>query len=196
MNSNETAIIEAAIRCIERYGMAQTTIRRIGAEAGMNSAAISYYFRSKDALMQRVMEVTLHNAFDETDFAFAQELPLEQRLFAIMDTLCEGALRYPGMARAHLHELFLTGRRDTPAVAAINLFLKNLADDILRRDPSLPPRQLRVALSQLAAGTFVYFATVPSLMEDFTGRALSDPQARQDYVRSLTHRLIGPLVKG
>lgn len=49
MNSEpvEIKIIEAAIECIEQFGLKGATNRRIAEKAGVNLAAINYYFRSK-----------------------------------------------------------------------------------------------------------------------------------------------------
>ena len=63
----EIKIIEAAIDCIEQFGLKGATNRRIAEKAGVNLAAINYYFRSKENLIERVMETTLHNAFDWDD---------------------------------------------------------------------------------------------------------------------------------
>lgn len=57
MSTVEDKIINATVSCIEKYGIKKTTIRQIGKEAGVNSASINYYFRSKDILMQHVMKV-------------------------------------------------------------------------------------------------------------------------------------------
>ena len=62
--SVEGKIIQAAIECIEKYGISGATNRQIALEAGVNNAAINYYFRSKEVLIQRCMEITLKNAFD------------------------------------------------------------------------------------------------------------------------------------
>jgi TetR/AcrR family transcriptional regulator, regulator of cefoperazone and chloramphenicol sensitivity len=57
--SVEQKIIDATIRCIEAYGISGANNRRIAEAAGVNIAAINYYFRSKELLIQRVMEITL-----------------------------------------------------------------------------------------------------------------------------------------
>ncbi len=58
MITTEEKIILAAINCIEKYGLENTTIRKIGEEAGTNSASISYYFRSKDIFEYSGMNYT------------------------------------------------------------------------------------------------------------------------------------------
>jgi TetR/AcrR family transcriptional repressor of uid operon len=49
------AIITAAIRCLARGGVAETSISDICKEAGMRSGHLYYYFESKDALLAAIM---------------------------------------------------------------------------------------------------------------------------------------------
>ena len=55
-------ILAAAIRVLARDGIAETTTRKIAAEAGVNQAMLRYYFGSKDELLfavsQEMMRLT------------------------------------------------------------------------------------------------------------------------------------------
>ncbi|HZS75750.1 MAG TPA: TetR/AcrR family transcriptional regulator [Ktedonobacteraceae bacterium] len=55
-------IINATIRVLARDGIAETTTRKIAAEAGVNQATLRYYFGSKDdllfAVLQEMMQLT------------------------------------------------------------------------------------------------------------------------------------------
>src|SRR5256885_15612462 len=55
-------IIAAAMRVLARGGLAQTTTRKIAAEANVNQATLRYYFGSKDdllfAVLQEMMQTT------------------------------------------------------------------------------------------------------------------------------------------
>jgi AcrR family transcriptional regulator len=57
-----TEILEAAIRVLGREGIAETTTRKIAAEANVNQATLRYYFGSKDdllfAVLQEMMRLT------------------------------------------------------------------------------------------------------------------------------------------
>jgi AcrR family transcriptional regulator len=54
----------AALTCIERDGIEATGIREIAREAGVNSAAINYYFQSKDKLLAIALERSLEQLFE------------------------------------------------------------------------------------------------------------------------------------
>src|SRR5258708_14299571 len=49
-------IIAAAIRVLARDGIAETTTRKIAAEANVNQAMLRYYFGSKDDLLFAVLQ--------------------------------------------------------------------------------------------------------------------------------------------
>ncbi len=55
MNETAPALKEAARRCIARDGLAATTSRQITREAGVNLAAITYHFGSKDRLVAEAL---------------------------------------------------------------------------------------------------------------------------------------------
>ncbi len=50
-------LLEAAIRCIEDKGYAETTARDISSAAGANLASIGYHFGSKDELLDEALVV-------------------------------------------------------------------------------------------------------------------------------------------
>jgi AcrR family transcriptional regulator len=51
-----SAILAAAAQLFARQGLAATTIKEIGAEAGVNPALLYYYFASKEALYLAVLQ--------------------------------------------------------------------------------------------------------------------------------------------
>jgi AcrR family transcriptional regulator len=54
-SATEDLLVEATLRCLGRAGMAGTTARTITSEAGVNLAAITYHFGSKDQLVDRAL---------------------------------------------------------------------------------------------------------------------------------------------
>lgn len=51
-------IVAAALRVLAREGLADSTTRRIAAEAGVNVATLNYHFGGKDELLASVLEET------------------------------------------------------------------------------------------------------------------------------------------
>lgn len=188
--TTEEKIVSATIDCIEKFGFEGTTIRRIADQAGVNSAAISYYFRSKDRLMEIVIDQTLRNAFDLDDVPDTGNQTPKDRLVAIFSHLMDGTLQFPGLTRAHLYEPFVSGRTDTPAARRLNEFLNRLAAELEARGVSLGPLELRMALIQITSATLVLSGTMPHLFDEFSGFSLIDPEIRSRYIERLVDRLL------
>ncbi len=56
VDERRTRILDAAIAVLARDGIAETTTRKIAAEAGVNQAMLRYYFGSKDDLLFAVLQ--------------------------------------------------------------------------------------------------------------------------------------------
>jgi AcrR family transcriptional regulator len=185
----ETKIIEATIACIEQYGIQGTTNRKIAELAGVNSAAINYYFRSKDALIQRVMQVTLHNAFDLEDIPQQPGDSAAERCKAIFNHLIAGGAGFPGLTRAHFYDLLTEGDYDSLAVKKINEFMQQLAEDLRARGAALDPDELRLACAQIAAAALMMILA-PRLFADKLGIDMTDEATRRQFIDRLVEHLL------
>lgn len=56
-------LLDAAIACFARSGIAATSLRAIAAEAGVTPALLHYYFGDKDQLLQAVVDERLQPVF-------------------------------------------------------------------------------------------------------------------------------------
>lgn len=98
-------IIFAAIGILEKDGARGITTRRIAAEAGVNTAAVNYYFRSKNELVRQVLSLTLSHGFaDWIEVLQDRSLDSPSRLYAALSIMLEGIERNPGVVRAHMFE--------------------------------------------------------------------------------------------
>ena len=190
MTQVENKIVDAAVACIEEYGIQKTTIRRISEKAGMNVASINYYFRSKDALMEQVLSQTLDNAFQWSDFEYTEDMPLEQQLYEVFYFFSANALKYPKLAYAHLYDIISTGSSDTQFSIKLDAFLERLAQEVKRKRPELPNSEIRIALAQMAASTLLFFSVFANTFTDYLDVDLNDLDVRADYVRRIVDRLI------
>ncbi|GHO87433.1 TetR/AcrR family transcriptional regulator [Dictyobacter formicarum] len=59
VSARRAGIIEAALRVLERDGIAETTTRKIASEAQVNQAMLRYYFGSKDELLFAVLQTLM-----------------------------------------------------------------------------------------------------------------------------------------
>ncbi len=108
-------IIAAAVRVLTRDGLAETTTRKIAAEAGVNQAMLRYYFGSKDdllfAVLQEMMRLTkeivrevattsgsIRQAIAESLKAFWAHVEAAPELQVMQYELTLYALRHPDSA--------------------------------------------------------------------------------------------------
>lgn len=185
----EEKIITAAVDCIEQYGIQGTTNRRIAEMAGINSAAINYYFRSKDTLIRRVMEVTLDNAFDWEDFSQFAGLPPVEKTIAIFEDLARGGIRYPGMTRAHFFDLLSGGSYDGLIVERFTGFVNRLSEELEKDNLKMEKEELDLACMQISAAVMMMILT-PSLFQSRFHFDLHDEAARRRFITRLVERLL------
>ncbi len=185
----EEKIITATVECIEKYGIKGTTIRQIAEQAGVNIAAINYYFRSKDALIERCMRQTLHNAFDWDDIEKLPGRTANERCKAIFHEILEGGLKYQGITRAHVYDLLVDGNYLTPFTETINEFIKKLVEDLKGRGATLPECELYLALIQITNSVMMFVLT-PDVFESRFGLSLREPESRKRYIDRLVDRLL------
>lgn len=187
--ATETNIINATIECIEKYGIQGTTNRKIAEMAGVNNAAINYYFRSKSALIERCMQVTLENAFDFEDFEQLPGRTARERCAAIFEDLIVGGLNYPGLTRSHFYELTAEGNYQSLAVEKLNEFVWNLARDMQARGVELDPEEIQLACVQISSAVLTAILA-PKLFATKFGLDMSDEKTRQRFIQRLVERLL------
>jgi AcrR family transcriptional regulator len=185
----EEKIIQATIECIEQYGLQGATNRRIAAQAGVNIAAINYYFRSKETLMKRVMKTTLDNAFDWEDFEDLPSSTPQERCTAIFEDLIQGGCNFPGLTRAHFYAVLSEGRTDSEAANRLNDFVSQLAADLRQRGIALAEEDLYLAVTEITAAV-ILMIMVPGLFQQSTDLDLCNPEARHRFVSRLVNRLL------
>ena len=186
--SVEDRIVQAAIECIEKYGVKGATNRKIAALAGVNNAAINYYFRSKEALVERCMRVTLDNAFDWEDIASLPGRTAREKCAAIFKDLIQGGINYPGLTRSHFYDLISEGNYESLAVEKLNEFVENLAKDMDQKGASLEANELRLACVQITAAAMMVILA-PQLFAPF-GFDLRNEDTRDSFVNRLVDRLL------
>ena len=187
--SVEDKIIYATVDCIETYGISGATNRRIAQVAGVNIAAINYYFRSKEALIQRVKEITLKNAIDLSTLSPMPGVSAQERCTAIFMHIIQGGHRYPGLTRAHFHNLLAEGQYDALLDEHVNRFVDDLAEDMVDHGCTLAQDELKLALIQIFSAAIMAILA-PNLFAQKHGIRLDQPESCLAYVTRLVDRLL------
>lgn len=180
-SSPEARIILATIACIERYGFTGATVRRITQAAGVNIAAINYYFGSKEALLESALAQTLHEALpkalmEATDLVARQRGNVEAGIREFFRGYLPNAFSYPRISVAHLRAALLDQDYSGPAVAAAREFMEGfyrlVAPAMLQRTEL----ERRLAVLQVWA-TIFNLAMLPQLFgverESLTGEDMA-----------------------
>lgn len=100
----EERIMSAALDCIEELGLEGTTVRAIAARADLNPAAVNYYYRSKDRLIEGALRRAWTH-FSEDIERILKEIPdPDEGLRLALRFIIEGSYRNPRIIRAVITE--------------------------------------------------------------------------------------------
>lgn len=178
-------IIIATINCIEKQGIHNVTNRSIAKEAGVNSAAINYYFGSKEKLIDETLNYALSNAMNDTMgiMNFKHE-NIYINVYALFLFVLLGMLRYPELMKAFFYEPFIGN-------GSSNGFFKrfcSLLDGFIQRlEPLIPEegrQSLRLSIAQITASTS-FIGLFPEMFKDFLGYDFKDIENVKKYMTHL-----------
>jgi TetR/AcrR family transcriptional regulator, tetracycline repressor protein len=131
-------IVSAALALVDREGLSALSMRRLGAELGVDPMAIYYYVPSKDALLDAIVEAVMADIDLGIDDPAA---PPEDRV------MC-AARAYRDVMLAHANALPIVlsrGPRTPDAMRPVELLIGIL------RDAGLPPAQAMAGMNAIAA---------------------------------------------
>lgn len=99
------SVVDAALRCIARYGVNKTTLDDVAREAGCSRATIYRVFPGgKDALGEAVVETEVARLFEAVDARIAGIDDLEELLVAAMDEVVERISAHGALTFLLVHE--------------------------------------------------------------------------------------------
>lgn len=80
-------ILSTAVRLFAEHGYADTTSKMICREAGVNIAAVNYYFGSRDDLYRAVLDDVHEHIVNEREMAVitSADLPVQEKLERVLD---------------------------------------------------------------------------------------------------------------
>lgn len=190
LNPVREKIILAAIETIEKDGLPAVTIRSIAKRAGVNSAAINYYFRSKDILIEDVFRKTISHSIEdlqvilEADSKAPREV-LEEFLCYLMD----GAILYPGLTKSHMYDVLLGRKADNYFMRRISSLLAVAAGKIRMIKPTESPEKSRDAAVCMISAV-IFPALMPRAFRPLTGKSYEDAETRRAYIRTVVEAVL------
>jgi AcrR family transcriptional regulator len=183
-------IIHAAMACLERTGIDGLTVRAISAEAGVNVAAVNYYFGGKDNLLAEIQARQLATGFleplAELDMLLANpDLSRAEALQQFFGGFIQDMSNYPRTVESHLHEGLVRQDYSGPAFTAFTSFLDGFLERT--RDMLVPgdERELRTSVAQLWSA-ILFLGMLPGATASFLGGSA----VGEDAVETFAGRLV------
>ena len=85
LHGKEGEILLAPLQCIVEKGITATSTYAIATKSGLNQGNIHYYFKSKEDLFQRILEILFHNAISNIKTIFESDLSPKHKLESFLD---------------------------------------------------------------------------------------------------------------
>jgi Transcriptional regulator len=180
-------IIDATIQSIGKYGIQSVTNRMIAKEAGVNSAAINYYFGSKEKLVDEAVKRSLDNYLAE----FLKE-PLEKNfekdtqalLKPFLAQTLKDALETPCFIKSYLYEAIVHNDYSGIFIERFNGFLNHLYQNMNSKAEKIDETAIKMSIIQIISAT-LFISLVPDLFKDFLKVNLREPEIQEKFVELL-----------
>lgn len=188
--STNQKIIMAVISCIEKEGVHSVTTRSIAREAGVNIAAINYYFGSKEKLVEEAFEyITKDFMMDCRNIIEKKDSSKQEIINEFLGYIFTGCIGYPNVMRAFFYDPFISNKYDSPMVKALNevmnMLYERLSGDIDERNKDeLKDVLLETITSCMFIGIF------PDYFNKLTDMDPKNPENLSRYVEKLTKNII------
>lgn len=126
----EALIKETAKALFFQKGVLNATTQEIADEAGVNRALIHYYFRSREQLVDTLLEEAVNEKRDRIRSILASERPFREKILLYIDAVVDQGLKYP-----HLENFIITETARHPDKMKILCPKDRVkSSDIIRKD--------------------------------------------------------------
>ncbi len=191
-SSPREQILRAAIETIEAEGIENATVRNIAERAGVNIAAINYYFGSKGHLIEMVVAQVLETGFSGQFKDIREEqgdLPPREMVRQYFLYTLEGMHAYPGISRFLLQGPLMRAEYDPRVLGAMHAGLEELlayAKEALTGGGTAEgdDEALRTAIAGVLSAV-VIAGIAPGMFESFLGYELTTTKGRERFVDHL-----------
>ena len=125
----EAVIKEKAKTLFFQKGFLNATTQEIADEAGVNRALIHYYFRSRDQLMDTLLEEAVNEKRERARAVLSSALPFREKISLFIDIVVEYGLKYP-----YLENFIITETARNPEKVKVLCQTKIKSSDLIRKD--------------------------------------------------------------
>ncbi len=178
MRYRRTDVVERALDVLDRYGLADLTMRRLGTELGVQPSALYHHFANKQTLLAAVADEIL----DRGRRPLPDPAEWEQRVVAV----CVG-----------LREAMLAYRDGAEVVATVHAFGLGAAGPAADLGSALRSAGLADGLARTAARTLLHYVfghvseEQTHLQAGSVGAIADEPREESDFLTGLSLVLDG-----
>jgi AcrR family transcriptional regulator len=178
-------IVMATVQCIESGGIQNITVRKIACTAGVNVAAINYYFGNKKNLLDATLHLTMDEAFAEFEAALRdKKTDPYQILKAFLENTLWGSMYSPGVTKAHLFNPIYDKDKDNYAFRRNKDFVKLLINSLTPKGNAEARKKMKYAVTQMIAAV-VLVGIIPEIFEKATGLDFHKDKTQKEFVAYL-----------
>ncbi len=166
----------------------EVTVREIASRAGVNVAAVNYYFRSKEQLIEEAVLAATAAAFDQglavlTDKAVKPR----ERLIGFFDGYAKGLVEFKGITRTAFRNLILRSQVSDHYADFLKRLLEATAE-VFRELGQRPEKAGKKALALFSGVAFPFLAQ--KSLRNVSITDYSDAASRREYVRFLVETVM------
>lgn len=185
-------IINAALDCIKESGLQHVTVREITEQAALNTAAINYYFGSKEELLHQALQKHFENLLVDWEVILErQALDFQQGLKVLLREILEEARKNPNLFIAQVYEPLTNKNTDSPFAEQFDRFIRHLLEQKTKSQPDKSVETHQVEIMQLFSGV-LFPGLVQHLFTDFDQWDLNEAEHQEQYVEELVNRIMYP----
>lgn len=189
-------LLDAAVHCFSRHGIAATPLRAIAAEAGVNAALLHYYFGDKAQLQDAMVEERVMPAFGALrDSLQSHGDEVAGVIAGFVRGIGEVIARHPWLPALWVREVLCEGgalrslllERISPQLPQMLAARFAEAQRAGRLNPDLDPRLLVVSL----VGLTLFPAAGASIWRQMLDAGDLDAEAMREHTIALLDRGVG-----
>lgn len=184
----ENKIIIATIECISEYGISKVTSRLIAEKAGINVAAINYYFRSKDNLISKALDIALTNAFDSEFFELIDKSQsLKNTIYNLFIYLFKGSLRYSNLIKAIFQDSSSKINYQSKQISKLNNYMEKICQKLNKKFPEINKEEIKISFTQCMY-TILFTAVFPYTFNEFHNIDITTKKYQNIYIKQLVDK--------
>ena len=183
--SEKEKIITAAIEYIEEHGIGALTVRGVAKKAGVNIAAINYYFGSKKGLIREALGYAIGLA-DTGWLNILEKGGRDPRLLLkeFMNLCLSDMVKSPGITKAYFYESFVKQDHSGEYFKHLSAFLLKLRERVealVGKDKE----QLQLLIMQMTSAV-IFPAMFPEFYKGFAKYDFKNKASQDKYIEHLT----------